>query len=179
MACALFVKCHACLGPGGWRGLGLLRLAAFRLRAGREGSLGERGRAWRGQRIVYGVAHGLVDFTAVAKAHFDLGGVYVDVDASRVDLDVQGVHRLLVAVQHVLVGAARCMGQHLVAHEAAVDVAELLVGGRARGVGYARTASDMHAAFPVVHGDGVTDEVIAQHVGQPPVHGIHTWAGRA
>ncbi len=78
------------------------------------------------------MAHGLVHLAAVAKAHFDLGGVHVHVHAGGVDLDIQRVDGLLVAVQHVFIRGAGGVGEHLVAHKAAVDVAVLVVG-RANG----------------------------------------------
>ena len=74
------------------------------------------------------MAHGLVHFAAVAKAHLDLGRVHVHVDTGRVDGDIERIHRLAMAVQHVFVGAARGVRHHLVAHKAAVDIAVLLIG---------------------------------------------------
>jgi hypothetical protein len=65
----------------------------------------------------------------------------------------------------------------LVAHEAAVDVGELLVGARARDVGHAGAAGDAHGAQPVVDGHRVGQEILAQHVGhaalQRIVAGLH------
>ena len=109
--------------------------------------------ARRGQRGLHRAPHRLVHLAAVAEAHLDLGRVHVDVDARRVDLDVQHVDRLALAVQHVLVGAARRVGEHLVAHEAAVDVGELLVGARARRVGDAGAAADAQRPGHVVDRD--------------------------
>ncbi len=88
------------------------------------GLAGARG----GERVLDRVAHGLMHLAAVAKAHLDLGRVHVDVHPRRIDADVQHVHRLALAVQHVLVGGARGVGDDLVAHEAAVDPGVLLVG---------------------------------------------------
>ena len=73
----------------------------------------------------------LMHLAAVAKAHLDLGRVHVHVHALGGDFQVEHVHRLALAVQHVLVGGARGMLQHLVAHVAAVHVGVLLVGARA------------------------------------------------
>ena len=92
--------------------------------------------------------NGLVHLAAVAEAHFDLGRVHVDVDPRRVDLEIQRIHRLALAVQHVLVGAARGVGEHLVAHEAAVDVGELLVGPRSRRIRDAGKAHTRIACLP-------------------------------
>ena len=112
------------------------------------------------------MAHGLVHLAAVAKAHLDLGRVHVDIDPRRIHTDVQHVHRLALAVQHVLVGGARGVGDDLVAHEAAVDVGELLVGAGARGVGQAGAAAHAHRAGAVLDGHRAGQEVLAQHVGQ-------------
>jgi hypothetical protein len=94
------------------------------------------------------VPHGLVHFAAIAESHFDLGRVHIHVHADG-SIPVQRVHRLALAVQHVLLGAAHARGQHLVAHEAAVDVEELLVRARPRGVRYAGAASTRTAAQTV------------------------------
>ena len=108
-----------------------------------------RAGARRGQRILDRMAHRLVHLAAVAKAHLDLGRVHVDVDPRRVDLDVQRVDRLALAVQHVLVGAARRVGEHLVAHEAAVDIGELLVGARRAASGMPARPADADRARAV------------------------------
>jgi hypothetical protein len=108
--------------------------------------------ARRGQRVLDGVAHRLVHLAAIAKAHLDLGRVHVHVDTRRIDLQVQRIDRLALAVQHVFVGAAHRVREHLVAHEAAVDVEELLVAARARRVGNAGTADHAHHAAQVFDG---------------------------
>ncbi|OQC04658.1 MAG: hypothetical protein BWX79_02451 [Alphaproteobacteria bacterium ADurb.Bin100] len=94
--------------------------------------------------------------------------MHVHVDPRRVHLDVERIHRLALAVQHVLVGAARRVGQHLVAHEAPVDVGELLVGAGAGHVRQAGAAAHAHCAHAVVHGDGLRQKILAQHIGQAP-----------
>ena len=76
--------------------------------------------------------HELVDAARVAEAHLDLRRVHVDVHPARVELEEQHVGRLALAVQHVAVGLAHRVGEHPVAHEAAVDVEVLRVGARAR-----------------------------------------------
>ena len=125
------------------------------------------------------MANGLVHFAAVPKAHLDLGGVYVHVDAQRVDLDIQRIHRLLLAMQHVFIGAARGMGDHLVAHEAPIDVAKLLVGARARGVGQARTTGDQQVAVAVIDGDRFIHEVGVEHVAESALDGFLQLVGIA
>ena len=118
------------------------------------------------------MANGLVHLAAVAKAHLDFGGVHVDVHARGVDADVERVDRLAVAVQHVFVGAARGVANHLVAHVAAVDVGVLPVAARARRIRNAGQTHDLHAAgvlaadFGPLHGDAVCHKVFAHHIGQ-------------
>ena len=57
--------------------------------------------------------------------------MHIDVDAPRIDREVQAVHRLAGAVQHVGVRRAHRMRQHAVTHVAAVDE-EVLRVARAR-----------------------------------------------
>ena len=96
------------------------------------------------QRVFGCVAHGLVHFAAVPKAHFNLGWMHVHVDAGRVHLDIQRVDRLAVAVQHVFIRAAGGVGEHLVAHIATVHIGKLLVGAGAGGVRDAGPSPDPH-----------------------------------
>jgi hypothetical protein len=71
----------------------------------------------------------LVHGARVAEADFGLGRVHIDVDQRRVDVDEQADGGLAAAVQHVAVGFAQGVGDHLVAHEAAVDEDVLAVLG--------------------------------------------------
>ena len=84
-------------------------------------------RARSSQRVFHRMAHCLVHFAAVAKAHFNFGGVHVDVHPGGVNLNKQRINRLPVTVQHVFIGAAGSVGEHFVAHVAAVHVTKLLV----------------------------------------------------
>jgi hypothetical protein len=132
----------------------------------RRGRTGGLSRARRGQRVLHRLPHGLVHFAPVAKADLDLGRVHVDVDARRVDAQVERIHRLALAVQHVLVGRAHGVRQHLVAHEAAVHIEELLVATGARRVRNARAPLHGHHPQGVVDGDAAGHEVVAQRVRQ-------------
>ena len=120
------------------------------------------------QRVFDRMQDRLMHFTAVAKAHFDFGGVHVDIDPGWIDLHVQHVDGLLVPMQHVLKAAARRMGDHLVAHIAAIDVRKLLVAARARQVGQADAAPDAHRASIalVVDGQRLLGKLRAEHIGQ-------------
>lgn len=95
--------------------------------------------------------------------------MHVDVDACRIDLEIERVDRLALAVQHVFVGAAHRVRQHLVAHEAAVDVEELLVGARTCRIGNAGAACHAHRARGVLDRHALGDEALAERIGQAPV----------
>jgi hypothetical protein len=84
---------------------------------GYGGLLGRR----RGQRFFDCPSDELMDGAAVAKTHFALGRMDIDVDDARVDGKPQRVRRLPVMVQHVTERFAQGMRQDAVAHEAAVD----------------------------------------------------------
>ena len=118
----------------------------------------------RREHVLHRALDGLVDRARIAEAHLDLGRVHVDVDARRVDLDEQHVGRLLLAVQHVLVGGAQRVRDQAVAHVAAVDVDVLVVAARARRGGQADAAADGDGADLGLQRAAVVDEVVAQHV---------------
>ncbi len=129
--------------------------------------------ARRSQRLLQRMAHGLMHFAAIAKAHFDFGGVHVHVHAHGVHFKVQHIHRLAVAVQHVFIRHARRMRNDLVAHIAAIDVGVLLVGSAAGKV--RQTAAPMHAQHArwrvhgVLYRQAVGHELVSQHIGDAPV----------
>ena len=125
------------------------------------------------------MAHGLVYLAAVAKAHFNLGRVNVDIDPGRINLQIQGVNRLLLAVQHIFISAACGVRQHLVAHKAAIDIAKLVIGARTGSVWNTGQARHMDGAGPVIDRHGVADKAVAQHIGQTPGNGIHAFASSA
>ena len=165
------------VGPA--RGKGARLIGAGVALAARVAALGLR--TGRGQRVFGGVAHGLVHFAAVTKAHFDLGGVHVHVHPRGVHVQVQRIDGLALAVQHVFIGAAGGVAEYLVAHKAAVHIAKLLVGPGAGGVGNAHAAPHPHlaargaptigplAGAAPVHGNRARQKVGTQHVGQAPV----------
>ena len=84
----------------------------------------------------------LVHRSAVAKAHLDLGRMHVHVHGFGRQLQAQHIGGEAVAVQHVFVSAAHGVGEQAVAHEAAVDVEELVVRPAARGGRQAGKAED-------------------------------------
>jgi hypothetical protein len=161
---ALGLRC----GPGRIRcAAGGLCACACRACSSGRGGHGSGGCCTRrGQRVFHRMAHGLVHLAAVTKAHLDLGGVHVHIHARRVDFYIQRIHRLAVAVQHVFIGAAGRVGHHLVAHIAAVHIRKLLVGPRARGVGYAGAACHPQRPGLVVHRHALRQQLAAQHIGQ-------------
>ena len=167
------VQGHAALLPG--RRLGQARCSAYgQIKSSSvlgvvcaHGLRGQGMRARHGQGVFNGVAHGLVDLAAVAKTHLNFGRVHIHIDPGRVHLHIQRVHRLALAVQHVFVGAARTVGQDLVAHKAAVHIGKLVVRPRAGGVGHTGAPGDVHRANAVADGHRLRHKIFAQHIGQP------------
>ena len=81
----------------------------------------------------------------VAEAHLDLGRMHVDIDAARVDVEVQAVHRLAAGVQHVGVSGAHRVREHSVAHKPSVDEEILRIATRASGGRRRDPAVQVHA----------------------------------
>ena len=129
------------------------------------------------------MAHRLVDFATIAKAHFYFCGMHIHIHPRRVHVQVERIDRLTLSMQHVLVGAARCVGEHFVSHKAAIHIAKLLVGARAGGIGYADPAPHPHAACTAaagvvragcaapIDGNRLRQKITAQYIGQAPVQG--------
>ena len=73
-----------------------------------------------------------MDAARVAKAHFQLLWVRVDVHHGRIQLEVQQIRRESTVEQHVVVRQSRRTGHQPVAHEPAIQERELKIGLRAR-----------------------------------------------
>jgi len=86
-----------------------------------------------GQRFVQAAKHEIVHQPAIAKAHFVLGRMHVDIDAPRIDFEKQHEARMPAVIQHIGVGLPYRVRDQAIAHRAAVDVEILLVGAGARG----------------------------------------------
>ena len=103
----------------------------------------------------------------VAKAHFGLGRVDVDVDLARVALDEQGGDRVPVGGQEIEIGRAQRAGERLVAHRPPVDEQELLGGVRPAEGRQADAAGEPHALAARVELERIRGEVVAQRLAQP------------
>ena len=144
-----------------------------RQRAGQHSRQGRRCRTRRRQRVFKGVAQRLVHLAAITKAHLDLGRVHIHVQPLRRHLQVERVHRLALAVQHILIGTAGRMGQHPVPHKTAIHIHILLVSPGACRIGYACKARYLYqwrvsraaGAAAVVDRHRTLHKVFAQHVG--------------
>src|SRR5450756_2303951 len=86
--------------------------------------------------------HRLMYFAAIAKTHFNLGRVHVHIQARWLNLQIQRINRLALAVQHVFIRTACGMCEYLVAHKTVVHKTILLVGAGTRGVRNASPAPD-------------------------------------
>ena len=93
--------------------------------------------------------------------------MHVHIHPRRLDLDVQHIHRLAVAVQHVFIGAASGVGDDLVAHIALVDIGKLLVSAAAGVVGQAGAAGDADTVLHVLDLDGLGDEILSKNISKP------------
>jgi hypothetical protein len=122
----------------------------------------------RGQRALHRVENELMHGARFPEADFRLGRVHVDVDQRRIDLDEQADGRLAAAVQHVAVGLAQRVGDHLVADEAAIDEDVLAVLGVGRAGRVDREAGDRKRPGLRVDRARRADEVIAEQVGDAP-----------
>ena len=130
--------------------------------------------AGQGQSIVHGSAHRLVHFTAVAEPHLNFGRVHVHIHTGRVDGDEQHVNSLALPVQDIVIGAAHPMPNDFVAHKAAVDISELLVGSCPRCVRCAGKAMHPQGTGTVVHPHRIGHKRLTQHVRQ--AQGNRLWA---
>jgi hypothetical protein len=99
---------------------------------------------------------------AVAKAHFGLLRMDVDVDATRIDRDPQRIGRLAVVVEHVAIGLARRVREHPVAHVPAVHEQHLRSAPFRRVRRPDRVARDRHARRLGVDGRRAADERLAE-----------------
>ena len=88
--------------------------------------------------------HGLVNFTAVPKAHFYFCGMDIDIHAGGVHLQIQDVDGLSLAVQYIFISTARTMRDDLVTNKAAVDIRKLLIGTCTRCIRGAGATPHMH-----------------------------------
>ena len=121
------------------------------------------------QGLCQGMLHRLVHLAAVAKTQLDFGGVHIHIDTRWVHVDVQGIHRLALSMQHIFIRTAGRVGQHAVAHIAAIDIGKLVVGTCTRCIGQTGATHHMHAAVHMVDGDGRLHKVVAQHIGQTQI----------
>ena len=103
----------------------------------------------------------------VAEADLGLGGMDVDVDHLGRRLEEQRHHRMAVARQEILVGAAHGAGQQLVAHRPAVDEEILVLAGRPVERRQAGEAAQAKALAVGVDGQRIVGELAAHDGAQP------------
>ena len=107
------------------------------------------------------------DSGRVAKAHFGLRRVDVDVDLVGSAFDEQGRNRMPVGRQEIEIGAAQRAGERLIAHRAPVDEQELLGGVRSAIGRQAHPAEETRAVAPRVERDRIRGEIVAQCLAEP------------
>ena len=97
----------------------------------------------------------------VAKAHFELRGMRIDVDLRRVDLHEQHERRMPAVEHHVAIAEADRAADEPVAQHAAVQIEVLEIGLRARVGRLAQPAGQATAGRLVLDVQRVGDELIA------------------
>ena len=110
--------------------------------------------------------HGLVNFTAVAKANLNFGRVHIDIHTLGVHLQIQDVNGLTLTVQHIFIGTACTMRDDFVTHKAAVHIRKLLICPRPRCIGCACTTAHMDRTGSEINVDRRGHKIFAQHIGQ-------------
>ena len=103
----------------------------------------------------------------IAEAHLGLGRMDVDVDHLGRRFEEQRHHRMAVARQEILVGAAHRAGQQLVAHRAAVDEEILVLAVGRLSVGRPAKPREPEALAIGVDRQRIVGELAAHDGGQP------------
>ena len=120
-----------------------------------------------GQGVPQGADDQAADQGRIAEPDLGLGGVDVDVDIERIDVEEEHRRRVTVAGQEVGIGAAQSPLKKAVLHRTAVDE-QILVGGVAPTVGrQARVAGQADIVPLLIDQQGVGLEVAAQKGGEP------------
>ena len=107
------------------------------------------------------------DGRRVAKTHFGLGRMDIDVDLGGIAFDEQSRNRVPVGGQEIEIGAPERAGERLVAHGASVDEQELLRGVRPAIGRQAHPAREPSAVAARLKRDRIQGEIVAQRLAQP------------
>ena len=124
------------------------------------------------QRLRQRMLHRLVGFSAVTKTYFDFGGMHIHIHPGGVDIKVQRIHRLALAVQHIFIGAASGVTQHTVTHIAAIHIGKLVVGTGPGSVGQTGSPQHPQTRVDMVNRYRGFDKLFAQHIGQTCVQSV-------
>jgi hypothetical protein len=73
-----------------------------------------------------------MDIARVAKAHFLFRWMRIDIYEPRVERQVQHISAVTAAIENIAIGKSHRIHQQTIAHAAAIDEPELLIGLRAR-----------------------------------------------
>ena len=120
-----------------------------------------------GDRPVQAAEQEVVDHALFAEPHLVLGGVHVDIHQRRVHFEEQHIGRVAAVVEHVRVGLAHRVADHLVADHPAVDVEILQIRlGPGEG-GQAHPAVQPQAGVLDVHGQCLIHEGTAAQPRHP------------
>ncbi len=81
-----------------------------------------------GQYLVQGTKQEIMHMSRIAEAHFMLGRMRIHIDRSRIHVEKQQECRVPSMKHDILECLSHCMRNHLVAHNAPVDMEILQVG---------------------------------------------------
>src|SRR5262249_48643934 len=115
----------------------------------------------------------IVDLTAIAKTHFELLRMSVDVDELRIEREIENIGSMTAAVEHIAIGEAHRVHQQPVAYIAVVDEPELLVRLRARGGRQTYPTGDVDRTGRVIHRHAPRRELFTQNF--PEAHDLLTF----
>ena len=108
--------------------------------------------------------------TLFAEAHFVLGGVNIHIHHGRVQFKKQDIGRVTSVIQHIRIGLAHRMIDHLVANHAAIHIEILQVGLGAGEGGQPHPTMQTDPVTLHVHRDGLFHKALAAqlgHAGRP------------
>ena len=101
---------------------------------------------------------------AVAKTHFGFRRVNVHIDTAGRHIKEQHIRRVTLMVQHIGVGGANGVADHLVAHITLVHIRILRVGARPRRIGGKNHAREVELTRSLVHPNTMFGQGVRQYI---------------
>ncbi len=122
-------------------------------------------RARAGEHVVQRSIEKIVHEPTLAKTHFALGRMHVDVDAPRIEFEEQHECRMAAVEEYVRIGLAHRVRDEPIAHRAPVDVEILLIGLSARCGRQTHPPMQAQTRGRMLDDESLRDEILTEHVG--------------